>query len=164
MNEYLSYIKHYNDDSMHASSILCKEGELDEHWHTCYEIEFICSGEGIVNINGKEFFFEKGTIHFVTPTDFHYYVFSKDTLIKKITFNDFVLNIHSVASKVLLSGFKLMNTSSQQFEWFNAMFDKLIHEYDRNSPYKQEYMAHTINLILTEFAKKIIWKSLRTMT
>ena len=41
------------------------------HSHSCFEIELIESGEGRININGKEHELCRGTVYFADPTDFH---------------------------------------------------------------------------------------------
>lgn len=41
------------------------------HSHSCFEIELIESGEGTININGKEHGLCRGTVYFADPTDFH---------------------------------------------------------------------------------------------
>lgn len=160
MDDFSSYKKYHSDVPIYASSTLTKWETIEQHWHDYYEIEFIYEGEGTVNINGEDFPFKSGTIHFVTPTDFHSYTFSKTTHIKKIYFSDFIVNPCSVANSVLNSGIKIMQISSDQFKWINSLFDKSIYEYETDSPYKQEYIMYAINLIFMEFAKETNIKTL----
>ncbi|MBE7052674.1 MAG: helix-turn-helix domain-containing protein [Ruminococcaceae bacterium] len=162
MDDYSNYKQYHSDDPIYAASTLSKWETIKQHWHDYYEIEFIYEGEGIININGKDFPFKDGTIHFVTPTDFHSYTFFKSTQIKKIHFSDFILNPCSVANSVFNSGIKIMQIPSEQFKWINSLFDKAIYEYETNSPYKQEYIMYAINLIFMEFAKETNIKALPT--
>ena len=63
MDDYLNFLKYNSDDKIYASSTLCKWDSIKQHWHNFYEIEFICEGEGIININGEDFPFKSGTLH-----------------------------------------------------------------------------------------------------
>ena len=43
------------------------------HNHDFYELEFFVEGNGLCEINGKEYSFRKGDISFATPLDIHGY-------------------------------------------------------------------------------------------
>lgn len=46
-------------------------GEVSEHWHDFFEIEYILSGSGIYAIDGKEYEIRGGLLFFMTPLNFH---------------------------------------------------------------------------------------------
>jgi len=153
MNEYLNNMLHYINENMNAHAINCKVGNTPTHWHSFYEMEYIYEGEGILHVNGNDFEFSTGTIHFVTPNDFHAYTFTKKTIIKNVSFHDIYFEKNSIASNTMCSGFKIMHLSSEQVEWYNLVFDKILYDENSVTLYKQEYLIHMLNLILIDFAR-----------
>ena len=41
------------------------------HWHDYFEMEFFCEGEGTHILNGETLTVRRGSIHLLTPADFH---------------------------------------------------------------------------------------------
>lgn len=41
------------------------------HWHSFYEIEYIAEGRGVEVLNGTSIDIKPGTLHVLTPSDFH---------------------------------------------------------------------------------------------
>ena len=71
-------------------------GKYKSHWHEFYEIEYIISGTGIYEIDGKEYKIKPGTLFFMTPVDFHS-VDAKDIEIYNIQFSSLAANTEILA-------------------------------------------------------------------
>ena len=64
------------------------------HSHDFYELEFFVEGNGLCEINGKEYSFRKGDISFVTPLDIHGY--KGDDNVKTITIHFRLANLNQI--------------------------------------------------------------------
>lgn len=62
------------------------------HWHTYFEIEYICEGEGVHNLNGKETKISSGALYIITPTDFHALKTLKPIKLINISFDESVIS------------------------------------------------------------------------
>jgi len=64
-----------------------RQGRDAVHWHEFYEIEIVMQGDGINQINGREYPMRRGIISFLSPTDFHYLTCTSDSMsLKKLHF------------------------------------------------------------------------------
>lgn len=64
------------------------------HSHDFYELEYFFEGNGVCEINGKEYPFQKGDISFVTPLDIHGYKSSSN--VKTITMHFRLTNLNPI--------------------------------------------------------------------
>lgn len=70
------------------------------HWHGHYELVYILAGTGVHFLNGKEYPIQPGSLHFVTPTDFHALTIDMPLVIIKFIYegediDPFILNSFS---------------------------------------------------------------------
>lgn len=116
------------------------------HWHDYFEMEFFCEGEGTHILNGETLPIRRGSIHLLTPADFH-------TLYRKDEYGDmkyFNVNFNEYA----LSGelIKLMSEYSapmstvvtgEDYDILYRDFKALTEEYNSDKPMK-EFMIRTL--------------------
>lgn len=68
------------------------------HSHDFYELEFFIEGNGVCEINGKEFLFQQGDISFSTPLDVHGY--KGNCNVKTLTIHFRLANLNQIFSGI----------------------------------------------------------------
>ena len=68
------------------------------HSHDFYELEFFIEGNGVCEINGKEYPFQEGDISFSTPLDIHGY--KGDCNVKTLTIRFRLANLNQIFSGI----------------------------------------------------------------
>ena len=128
------------------------------HWHDCFEMEFFCEGEGVHILNGEAIAVKKGTIHLLTPADFH-------TLYKKeesgdmkcysVNFNEYALSAELI-KMICEYGAPLSTTvDGEDYEILQKEFAALEKEYRSDSPLRNMMMENMFEKIII-----IFWRAL----
>ena len=107
------------------------------HNHDFYELEFFVEGNGLCEINGKEYSFRKGDISFVTPLDIHGY--KGDDNIKTITIHFRLANLNQIFSSVsnikagliksteeIRNAFNILITQNSMDTFYNLLCEKVL--------------------------------------
>ena len=66
-------------------------GDYFPHFHDFYEIEYVISGKGSAEINGKTKEYSPGTLCFLTPMDWHG-VYGSDAQVYNIMFSEYLVD------------------------------------------------------------------------
>ena len=128
------------------------------HWHDYFEMEFFCEGEGVHILNGETLAVKKGTIHLLTPADFH-------TLYKKeefgemkyynVNFNEYALSSELV-KMISEYGAPLATTvEGEDYEILRREFAALTAEYRSEKPIREMMMKNMFEKIVITF-----WRAL----
>lgn len=94
MDRDISSIRRYTKDDFinWGNDIFIEEKVIEKncpiHWHDHYEIEYIMSGNGKQVLNGVEYPLTSGSLHFLTPTDFHEIITDQRLEIIKFNFRE----------------------------------------------------------------------------
>ena len=112
---------------------------IETHWHSFYEFEFIVSGECEFVINGKSYEGKAGDMFIFNLSDFHDIRLKSETLeLYTLQFvidyiNDTLLSflLHNEAKKLTFKGEKLETIS-----YLLALFTK---EFEKNRTFHEEY-------------------------
>ena len=107
------------------------------HSHDFYELEFFVEGNGLCEINGKEYSFRKGDISFVTPLDIHGY--KGDDNVKTITIHFRLANLNQIFSSVsnikagliksteeIRNAFNILITQNSMDTFYNLLCEKVL--------------------------------------
>ena len=122
------------------------------HCHDFYELELVVSGKGINRINGKDFPIERGSVFFLTPSDFHEIIFFEPTLIYNISFSDNIISHSLLLDLYETASINSFNISDFKFEYFKTIFEKLNIE----NINKNEYSEHIIKFLINSLFAEII--------
>jgi len=121
------------------------------HWHEFYEIEICLSGHGVANINGTDYNISPGTIQFITPSDFHSYNMTEDTMsITNFTFNSSC--IESSQFRDILSSMKYMvcHVDEEQIKRFVSLIDIIEKELNNDNTFNKQYASYILTCILID--------------
>ncbi len=127
------------------------------HWHDHYEIEYIVSGSGKQVLNGIEYPICSGSLHFLTPTDFHELII--DTKLEIIKFNFKEENVDSFILSTLigLCGNTSINFSGEEKKIMEALLEiSLKHtEIYKNSAYFSHMIKKLLECIMLDIIERL---------
>ena len=128
------------------------------HWHDYFEMEFFYEGEGIHIFNGETIDVKRGTIHLLTPADFHT-MYRKDEYGElkyfNVNFNEYALSPEFIR---LMSEYGAPMTtivSEEECEQLQREFSELTEECNSSKPLREMMMKTMFERIFI-----IFWRSL----
>ncbi|MBR3965978.1 MAG: helix-turn-helix transcriptional regulator [Clostridia bacterium] len=128
------------------------------HWHDYFEMEFFCEGEGTHILNGETLTVRRGSIHLLTPADFH-------TLYKKeecgemkyfnVNFNEYALSSELI--KMISEYGAPLSTvvTGEDYDQLYSEFKALTAEYKSSRPMRDMMIKNMFEKIII-----IFWRAL----
>lgn len=123
--------------------------ESRRHYHNCYELEIIISGETTQNIDGSDYDLKRGSVTFISPKQIHYIAPPKKALELisiKITPEAINGELGSVLGTVNFPVLGKLNNN--QLELFLQMFNAFDGKEIANSKLRGEAIGHQISSFL----------------
>ena len=122
------------------------------HWHSYYEMIYYGNCNGTCTLNGTDYKVENNCIFLLTPTDFHEInnIPDPDSFYINISFTESVVD-QNIIKTILSSALVLYGVDSLLKELIfsiNSVYQS------KTFKYKDEYLYHTLNLILLNIYKR----------
>jgi len=121
------------------------------HWHEYYEIEIFLSGKGKMFLNGEEYSFEKGSLFFLTPVDFHRIDFHEKTEALNISFDPACLE-DTLMPEILMTMGSMAKLDD--LENLLVMINRLKNEIENQKSFSKKYVSSVMNCILIDIYRK----------
>jgi AraC-like DNA-binding protein len=122
------------------------------HWHDFYEIELILSGHGTTMINGKKHLLKKGTISFLSPSDFHD-ISSCELEIFNIQFSENCID-HEIINTLIHLSSRICHLDEIQTESIHHLCE-LLENAQMNTTYLKMYYQKILESILLIFLQTV---------
>lgn len=139
--------KEYIGDDKYISIEEHTTKNFPPHFHDYLEIEIITDGSALYTLNGEDFEISKGSVLFVTTTDFHNIVSDKKITLLNISFKESMLGEKNLL-RILKSDFK--KNYYLEGEKYNAAINlvKLLqYETEQNGKYQKVLLEYLFSLI-----------------
>lgn len=118
------------------------------HWHDYYELEIILSGEGTTVINGKNYHVSKGSLFFLTPTDFHYYMPYDNIRLINVAFSSSCIEFSNLTEILSSIGFITCNINDDLINYFSLMINTIRNEINSEEYLGKQYTVYLLYCIL----------------
>lgn len=111
--------------------------KYDSHSHDFYEFEYALEGNGVCEINGTEYPFNKGDICFVTPLDIHRYRGNEKFRVLTVHFrivnlNHKLMDLNGInacvikSNESISSGFEMLRKADANDELYDLFCEKVL--------------------------------------
>lgn len=132
------------------------------HWHDCFEIELILSGEGVHRLNEKDYDFHPGELFVLTPFDCHALIFDGPVKLVNIMLEDDYISREIYEKLLVRKTLGLENRvslSKKRAEAVESLISILYGEYqifllDRNE-FFDSFATRMIDSILIELLQEL---------
>ncbi len=130
----------------------------DLHWHDCFEIELVLSGNVTQVLNGESYDMNAGTLYMLNPTDFHS-IKSSGADVYNIMFSDEVLD-EEVLQKILSVEKNIVFALSER-EMMNIKFmmSQMLYEFENNSDFSDLLIKNYMECLLMMILRKCDFKA-----
>lgn len=127
--------------------------DYDLHWHDCFEIELILSGEAFQELNGEKYNLSKGDIYLLNPTDFHK-VQTDGAEVYNIMFGMELLS-DDILQKILTVKQNLVfHLKDDELEHIVHLMDRMLLESHKREEYADEYICKLLECIFLTILRK----------
>ena len=100
------------------------------HWHDCYEMVLVVSGNAVEHVNESEYFVSDGSLVLVTPDDFHQVTHTENYLVHHIMFSEEILG-EELLIKLITKGHDMnmiVKLDDEDFKSAKLLFELLARE------------------------------------
>ena len=126
------------------------------HWHDNFELEFICSGEGAVLINNKEYRIRRGFAYLITPSDLHsFHMENADISLYSLRFNSNILTDNLFQQLLCTHAPFVLNFSEERAAFFCELFEKILDEYKSRRPHRKELIRILFGELVIHFLRQV---------
>lgn len=125
---------HIDESIFDAYTVECLT-MVETHWHSHFLLNLFTGGDGIQEINGKEYPIHKGSIIILSPLDFHRNIIrdGEDVSVCAVKFSD-KLFYDSLGSLCSLQDFPIVAAlSGEDYETARSLFELLLREQEKKS-------------------------------
>ena len=141
----LTKLKNYTTD------IKAKKYEIHSiplHWHNFYEIELVISGDGTHMVNGQQYRWTAGEMHFLRLTDFHEINLAGNSMVHLIQFSPSHLS-ENLLKTINANGRNFVTyLSEKDFSYMDSLCSML-----EEPDYGKELKADILNTVMALFLK-----------
>ncbi len=128
------------------------------HWHDYFEMEFFCEGEGVHILNGESLDVRRGSIHLLTPSDFHT-LYRKDEYgdmkYYNVNFNEYAISSEMIRLLGEYNAPMSVIVSGEDYDVLYGEFKALTEEYNTDKPLREMMIrAHFEKIFI------IFWRAL----
>lgn len=163
MTQGISTIRRYTKEDYKnwGNSIYIEKKFLDKncpiHWHDHYEIEYIVSGSGKQVLNGVEYPLTAGTIHFLSPTDFHEIIVEDKMEIIKFNFREENVDSFILSTLIGLCGNTSISYSGEEKKLIEAQIDVSLRQSNiyKDSAYLNLMIKKSLECILLDIIEHL---------
>ena len=120
------------------------------HWHKHYEITICLDGKAWSIVNNERSFFTKGSLIFVTPSDFHSFEIISPLQLAVITFDISGLPYTALTEILYSVNCKSINLSENEFNDIKFFVSKLQEELNSGCKFSSYYAKNIFSCILIE--------------
>lgn len=120
------------------------KGKTETHWHDFYEMEYILSGTGVYEINGKKLTFSKGSVFLMTPVDFHAVEAEGGTRIINVMFSERWIDKESELALYRAPSPLAASFSESEYETAEIMFRAIVREYEEGAAYSERMLRNLL--------------------
>lgn len=124
------------------------EGGHPQHWHSYFEIEIILSGSGKYVINDVEYDIRRGSVFFLTSTDFHYLRVDEDTELINISFDNEILDDKDATPLLFKETQKNYTFESDDYERLVNAAYILLREYETDADCQRPMLQYILKCLL----------------
>ena len=132
-------------------SKLYKTSSVPLHWHNFYEFELVVSGEGTHRINGTEYKWQMGEMHFLRPTDFHEIQLDGEADLHLIQISPSHLPDEMLKAISLKNGNLVVQLSKRQFSHANTLCLMIEDEMQKMDGGDKKMLEHLLNALMLLF-------------
>lgn len=118
------------------------------HWHDFYELEVILSGEGTAMVNGSIYPVFKGSLFFITPSDFHSFSLSSPLRLINLTFAPSCIEAFNFAEQLSCSGYIACSLDDKLTEYFCHIITLIKDEIENKRYLSTQYVSNLLSCIL----------------
>lgn len=122
------------------------------HWHNCWEIELVISGNGAQTLNGTRYELERGSVYILNPTDFHE-IECNGLDVVNISFTDEQVPPEFINAFSGAGGGRLKKTDGEEFEQLSQIFEMLYYEQNSNLKFGDKSTEHLLGLLLARIMR-----------
>lgn len=127
--------------------------DYDLHWHDCFEIELILSGDAFQELNGEKYRLTRGDIYLLNPTDFHR-VQGNGAEVYNIMFSEELLS-DDLRHKILTVNRNLLfHLSEEEFDDISHLISQMLREYQRQDAYADVYIQKLLECVFLTILRK----------
>lgn len=116
------------------------------HSHNFYEIEYIISGKGYININDVQYPIKENTLFFFTPLDFEIIEVIDDVKLLNIAFSPEWVH-ESIASE--LTSYTIID------DYFFPYVERICNEYRTNKQFNHTIIENMLTIMLIDISRNI---------
>lgn len=128
---------------------------LQKHWHRFFEIEFLLSGNGTHNINGKSYPIARGEMHLMKLTDIHEFYFEGKCKLYVVQFPASYLS-EDISSVILnCDRDMIVYFDEKECEKAEFLYGLLAEENAERKIYKSKIIKNTIETLILLFLRKL---------
>ena len=122
---------------------------IPPHWHDFYELEIVLAGEGIASVNGKVYPMSKGSLFFITPTDFHSFTSYDSTMeILNLGFASSCIEASNFSDMLSFSERIICNVDDKELAYFKYMIMLIEEEMNNDKYLSKQYTSQILLCIL----------------
>ncbi len=136
---------HIDESIYDAYTIECLT-MVETHWHSHFLLNLFTGGEGLQEINGKEYPIHKGSIIILSPLDFHRNIIRESEVVSvcAVKFSD-KLFYDSLGALCSLDNFPIVaKLSDEDYETAKLLFGLLIREKEKKSSLGSEKFSSNL--------------------
>ncbi len=127
--------------------------DYDLHWHDCFEIELVLSGEAFQELNGKKYRLTRGDIYLLNPTDFHR-VQGNGAQVYNIMFSNELLSEDLLQKILTVRQNLLFHLDEEELEHMIHLMSSMLKESEKREAYADEYISKLLECIFLSILRK----------
>ena len=120
------------------------------HSHDYFEIELILAGSAIHIINGQKYEIKKGSMYFLTPSDFHEYILHDGCELEliNISFEMSYIDAKIIFGLLLAHPYIIADIDEKRLDFLTGLFAQCLDEYSSNDIHGDIVVKNLVEIIV----------------
>lgn len=144
---------HIHDMKNSRADVLIRQKKLRDyslHWHDCFEIELVLSGEAQHTLNGITYTLRPGDVYLLRPTDFHAVTLNGEVLVYNLMFSETQIN-NDMLEHILDQEENLaVHLNAADFDDLSSLMRQALREFEEDRPYRSACLQHLLECVFIQ--------------